>query len=40
MDQFTDYADRGSQFADAVRSHLEGLTDDDDEAPGESSGER
>jgi len=32
MDQFTDYGDRGSRFADAVRSHLEGMTDDDDDA--------
>jgi UDP-N-acetylmuramoylalanine--D-glutamate ligase len=24
MDQFKDYADRGSQFANAVRHHLEG----------------
>jgi UDP-N-acetylmuramoylalanine--D-glutamate ligase len=30
MDQFTDYADRGTRFAKAVRSHLEGQTDDDD----------
>ena len=35
MDQFTDYADRGSRFADAVRSHLEGTTDDDDETAGQ-----
>jgi UDP-N-acetylmuramoylalanine--D-glutamate ligase len=32
MDQFADYADRGTRFADAVRSHLEGTTDDDDAA--------
>ncbi len=32
MDQFTDYADRGTRFADAVRRHLEGTTDDDDPA--------
>jgi UDP-N-acetylmuramoylalanine--D-glutamate ligase len=32
MDQFTDYKDRGNRFADAVRSHLEGLSDDDDSA--------
>jgi UDP-N-acetylmuramoylalanine--D-glutamate ligase len=32
MDQFTDYKDRGTRFADAVRSHLEGTTDDDDSA--------
>jgi UDP-N-acetylmuramoylalanine--D-glutamate ligase len=30
MDQFTDYADRGSRFAEAVREHLEGPDDDDD----------
>jgi UDP-N-acetylmuramoylalanine--D-glutamate ligase len=30
MDQFTDYADRGARFADAVRSHLEGKSDGDD----------
>jgi UDP-N-acetylmuramoylalanine--D-glutamate ligase len=30
MDQFTDYADRGTRFADAVRDHLEGKADDDD----------
>jgi UDP-N-acetylmuramoylalanine--D-glutamate ligase len=36
MDQFTDYADRGTRFADAVRSHLEGTTDDDDKAAGEA----
>jgi UDP-N-acetylmuramoylalanine--D-glutamate ligase len=30
MDQFTDYADRGQRFAEAVRSHLEGNADDDD----------
>jgi UDP-N-acetylmuramoylalanine--D-glutamate ligase len=36
MDQFTDYADRGSRFADAVRSHLEGTADDDDD---ETTGE-
>jgi UDP-N-acetylmuramoylalanine--D-glutamate ligase len=34
MDQFTDYADRGSRFADAVRIHLEGTADDDDSHPG------
>ncbi len=32
MDQFTDYKDRGIRFAEAVRSHLEGTTDDDDPA--------
>jgi UDP-N-acetylmuramoylalanine--D-glutamate ligase len=31
MDQFTDYADRGTRFADAVRSLLEGIADDDDQ---------
>ena len=30
MDQFTDYADRGRRFADAVREHLGGAADDDD----------
>ncbi len=30
MDQFTDYADRGRRFAEAVREHLEGAADDDD----------
>jgi UDP-N-acetylmuramoylalanine--D-glutamate ligase len=30
MDQFTDYKDRGEQFAHAVRQALEGTTDDDD----------
>jgi len=34
MDQFTDYADRGRRFADAVRRHLEGGADDDDATPG------
>lgn len=37
MDQFTDYADRGKRFADAVRIHLEGTADDDDSHPGGSS---
>jgi UDP-N-acetylmuramoylalanine--D-glutamate ligase len=32
MDQFTDYKDRGTQFAVAVRQALEGTTDDDDSA--------
>ena len=32
MDQFIDYKDRGDRFAQAVRSHLEGTTDDDDPA--------
>ena len=31
FDQFTDYADRGTRFADAVREHLEGADRDDDE---------
>ncbi|AYF99207.1 UDP-N-acetylmuramoyl-L-alanine--D-glutamate ligase [Protaetiibacter intestinalis] len=30
MDQFTDYADRGRRFAEAVRRHLEGGDGDDD----------
>ncbi|HEY5319989.1 MAG TPA: UDP-N-acetylmuramoyl-L-alanine--D-glutamate ligase [Galbitalea sp.] len=30
MDQFIDYADRGTRFADAVRRHLGGSADDDD----------
>ncbi|MEO6533163.1 MAG: UDP-N-acetylmuramoyl-L-alanine--D-glutamate ligase [Pseudolysinimonas sp.] len=30
MDQFTDYADRGARFAEAVREHLEGADRDDD----------
>ncbi|MEP6843437.1 MAG: UDP-N-acetylmuramoyl-L-alanine--D-glutamate ligase [Pseudolysinimonas sp.] len=30
MDQFTDYADRGAQFAEAVRQHLKGVDRDDD----------
>jgi len=34
MDQFTDYADRGRRFAEAVRQHLGGGADDDDAAPG------
>jgi UDP-N-acetylmuramoylalanine--D-glutamate ligase len=34
MDQFTDYADRGRRFAEAVRRHLGGGADDDDAAPG------
>ncbi len=34
MDQFTDYADRGRRFADAVREHLEGGADDHDATPG------
>jgi UDP-N-acetylmuramoylalanine--D-glutamate ligase len=33
MDQFTDYADRGSRFAAAVREHLEGPDDDDTPRP-------
>lgn len=35
MDQFTDYADRGRRFAEAVRTHLGGGPDDHDTAPGE-----
>lgn len=34
MDQFTDYADRGRRFAEAVRRHLGGARDDDDQTPG------
>jgi UDP-N-acetylmuramoylalanine--D-glutamate ligase len=30
FDQFTDYADRGTRFADAVREHLEGADRDSD----------
>jgi UDP-N-acetylmuramoylalanine--D-glutamate ligase len=37
MDQFTDYADRGRRFADAVRTHLGGGADDLDAAPGASA---
>lgn len=33
MDQFTDYADRGSRFASAVRDHLGGAGDDDNPPP-------
>ncbi|MDJ0334990.1 UDP-N-acetylmuramoyl-L-alanine--D-glutamate ligase [Salinibacterium sp. G-O1] len=33
MDQFTDYADRGTRFAEAVNDYLEGGADDDDPAP-------
>ncbi|MFC0681598.1 UDP-N-acetylmuramoyl-L-alanine--D-glutamate ligase [Lysobacter korlensis] len=44
MDQFTDYADRGNRFAEAVRLHLEGPDDDDDptrpSTGGQSSGGR
>jgi UDP-N-acetylmuramoylalanine--D-glutamate ligase len=38
MDQFTDYKDRGMQFATAVRRALEGTTDDDDPATAGSAG--
>jgi UDP-N-acetylmuramoylalanine--D-glutamate ligase len=38
MDQFIDYKDRGTRFADAVRSHLEGTTDDDDSAAAGAAG--
>jgi UDP-N-acetylmuramoylalanine--D-glutamate ligase len=38
MDQFTDYKDRGEQFAQAVRQALEGTTDDDDSATEGSAG--
>ncbi|MGN6272989.1 MAG: UDP-N-acetylmuramoyl-L-alanine--D-glutamate ligase [Protaetiibacter sp.] len=34
MDQFTDYADRGRRFAEAVRKHLGGEADDDNASPG------
>jgi len=37
MDQFTDYADRGRRFADAVRGHLGGGADDDDTPSGSSA---
>jgi UDP-N-acetylmuramoylalanine--D-glutamate ligase len=33
MDQFIDYADRGHRFAEAVRSHTEGGTDDPHSTP-------
>jgi UDP-N-acetylmuramoylalanine--D-glutamate ligase len=36
MDQFIDYADRGTRFADAVRDHLGGA-DDGDTASGHPS---
>ena len=35
MDQFTDYADRGTRFASAVKDHLGGAGDDHDPQPGE-----
>jgi UDP-N-acetylmuramoylalanine--D-glutamate ligase len=38
MDQFTDYKDRGEQFAAAVRRALEGTQDDDDTAAEDSAG--
>jgi UDP-N-acetylmuramoylalanine--D-glutamate ligase len=31
MDQFIDYADRGTRFAAAVNEYLEGGADDDDQ---------
>ena len=34
MDQFTDYADRGERFAEAVHEHTEGAVDDHDARPG------
>jgi UDP-N-acetylmuramoylalanine--D-glutamate ligase len=37
MDQFTDYKDRGEQFAAAVRQALEGTEDDDDPGPSEAA---
>jgi UDP-N-acetylmuramoylalanine--D-glutamate ligase len=30
FDQFTDYAQRGARFAEAVHAHLEGADRDDD----------
>ncbi|MFT4028450.1 MAG: UDP-N-acetylmuramoyl-L-alanine--D-glutamate ligase [Protaetiibacter sp.] len=36
MDQFTDYADRGRRFAEAVREHLGEAADDDHPASGPS----
>jgi UDP-N-acetylmuramoylalanine--D-glutamate ligase len=36
MDQFADYADRGTRFAEAVRKHVGGI-DGDDTLPGFSS---
>ncbi len=36
MDQFTDYAHRGTSFASAVRDHLGGVGDDSNAAPGGS----
>jgi UDP-N-acetylmuramoylalanine--D-glutamate ligase len=38
MDQFTDYADRGTRFAEAVREHLEGPDDDDTPRPSAGDG--
>lgn len=37
MDQFTDYAERGARFAEAVREHLEGADRDDDPTSGPES---
>ncbi len=39
MDQFTDYADRGRRFHEAVRARLGGEADGDTTAPPEPSGE-
>jgi UDP-N-acetylmuramoylalanine--D-glutamate ligase len=38
MDQFSDYADRGTRFADAVRSHLGGSAHDDDAPSADPAG--
>ena len=37
MDQFADYADRGTRFASAVKDHLGGAGDDNDPQPGEGT---
>ncbi|HEY4225976.1 MAG TPA: UDP-N-acetylmuramoyl-L-alanine--D-glutamate ligase [Pseudolysinimonas sp.] len=37
FDQFTDYAERGTRFAEAVREHLEGADRDDDAPSGPQS---
>lgn len=38
MDQFTDYADRGRRFAEAVRRHTEGGPDDEHPTPSSDPG--
>ena len=38
MDQFTDYADRGTRFAAAVKNHLGGGADDDNESNAHPAG--